>query len=165
MTWKEHEPNPNARPGPDFKAMNKAASHHGLTKAVEMRPFRETHYIQQKHGFDKIEKAAAVLPSDVDLGFSYGCPSSHKPLEEFRRSGVESKMQDLIQGRFMHDWVKDHITDSTGTVVSSKLHLVPRDTTAARGHREGAMKKLAAEVEKSSWKMNKFSNVPSKILT
>ncbi len=39
-TWAGHVPNPHAKPGPDYLAMNKAAADSGLTKSKQIRGFR-----------------------------------------------------------------------------------------------------------------------------
>lgn len=39
-SWKAHEPNPHAKPGPDFKAMNKLAADSGLVSSGAFRTFR-----------------------------------------------------------------------------------------------------------------------------
>lgn len=39
-SWQEHVPNPHAKPGPDFRAMNKAAADSGLTCSQQLRSFR-----------------------------------------------------------------------------------------------------------------------------
>jgi hypothetical protein len=38
--WQEHVPNPHAKPGPDFRAMNKAAADSGLVSSTQVRNFR-----------------------------------------------------------------------------------------------------------------------------
>lgn len=39
-TWKPHVPNPHAKPGPDFLAMNKAAADTGLVSSGQFKAFR-----------------------------------------------------------------------------------------------------------------------------
>lgn len=179
--------------------MNKLASKSGLTKATEMRTFRETHYIEQKTGIDHVQRVAPPLPSDLDPSFTYGAPARYKasssasnrteegagqsrapddaspeehlfpdgafslllppwgawalppgwrlwsepcssrstaqPLEEYRRTGEDCKMQELIQGKFMYEWVEAHVAD--GNVGVKKAIPPPRTTLATQGHAHG----------------------------
>lgn len=50
MTWMEHTPNPHARPGRDFKALNKHAVVAGATTAKQQLEFRKTHDARLKVG-------------------------------------------------------------------------------------------------------------------
>jgi hypothetical protein len=43
-TWKPHVPNPHAKPGPDFLAMNRAAADTGLVSSSQFKAFRWAAY-------------------------------------------------------------------------------------------------------------------------
>jgi hypothetical protein len=167
MTWREHTPNPNAVAGPDFRTMNKLAVTSGLTKANQLREFRETNFVRQKQGYDKVRSAPASLPSDADPQFTYGAPSARKAPEDARRSGGEdSKMQDLIQGRFVYEWVEQRLGEETAAGAGARGPTENKPTLAARGHALGAQKilaKAAAVEEKEQWKMKKFQKAESKV--
>ena len=77
MHWKPHQPNPHARPGPDYRAMNKLAADAGLVKAAEQRNFREQNTMLLKKGAE-VRKPPPALPSDAEPGFVYGKPGKHR---------------------------------------------------------------------------------------
>jgi hypothetical protein len=57
--------------------MNKLAADAGLVKAAEQRGFREENTVLLKKGAE-VKKPPPVLPSDVEPGFVYGKPGTHR---------------------------------------------------------------------------------------
>ena len=91
MSWVEHRPNPDDKPGPDFRAMNKLATISGVTSAKDERIFRTHHPQCLKTGSAELKAAFAkksiVVPSMTDPSFVYGRPSHVRPVEELRIAG------------------------------------------------------------------------------
>eukprot|EP00878_Enallax_costatus_P039696 GHUV01045578.1.p2 GENE.GHUV01045578.1~~GHUV01045578.1.p2 ORF type:complete len:153 (+),score=32.17 GHUV01045578.1:281-739(+) len=77
-TWQEHVPNPHAKPGPDFKAMNRAAADSGLTSTQQIRSFRSDHPAYLKTGAESVAQKPGKLPSDKDPNFTYGKPAAYR---------------------------------------------------------------------------------------
>jgi len=166
MTWKDHQPNPSDVPGPDFKAMNRLATMHGLTGAPEQRSFRRENPVLMKEG---VPPPAPLLPSDVNPRHTYGKPPGHRNAEDHRYMGPsEPKLKDCIQARFQYDWVKANSgrTQALNEAGRKKLILPPPlPTKASEGHAFGATR-FESEVEEAAldlWKMTKFTRVESKV--
>eukprot|EP00882_Tetradesmus_deserticola_P029409 GHRQ01032943.1.p1 GENE.GHRQ01032943.1~~GHRQ01032943.1.p1 ORF type:complete len:211 (+),score=68.48 GHRQ01032943.1:1319-1951(+) len=114
-TWQEHVPNPHAKPGPDFRAMNKAAAASGLVSSNQIRTFREGHPAPLKTGVESVTKAAPRLPSDKDPGFTYGKPAAHRTAEEVRNFGpFEPPVKGLVQGAYSKAWVDMNVARQVG---------------------------------------------------
>ena len=166
--WKEHEKNPDAKPGPNYVAMNKQATLSGLTKSNQQLDFRLENPIELRTGIQtsKHNETPVTIPSDTNPYFIYGRASSNRPLEETRLTGEAPDMRDLLQGSFMWDWVK------MNTKREAEFHLkaakiAPTPTAAALGHAMGGKRVVDKQKETTSkskqWKMSKFSNVKSRV--
>ncbi|GBF97323.1 hypothetical protein Rsub_10014 [Raphidocelis subcapitata] len=117
MTWKEHTPNPHAKPPPDFRAMNKIAVDSGLTRAAGLREFRATHSVAVKSA------------------------------EEVRISGPsDPPMRDLVGGKYAHAWV-DMNAARADELDARAGYIKPAPTRATQGHCLGALRATAARVE------------------
>jgi len=86
--WVEHQPNPDAKPGPDFKAMNFLAAINDVTNSKDQRDFRHAHPKTLKQGSPQARlKQQVPLPSDYNDEFTYGRASSCRSHEEVRLTG------------------------------------------------------------------------------
>jgi len=168
--WKDNETSLDAAPGPDFRSMDKSAVHMGLTKSPEFRDFRKSHHMTLRTGRAGMRSTRSILPSDMDPAHTYGCPSSYKPLEEFRRTGEDCSMQDLIQGKFQFEWAAHATGDMAGGTHAHRV--VGKPTLAQMGHQRGAaerMRRLEASAggpgspNTASLKLTKFLKVESKV--
>ncbi|KAL0044248.1 hypothetical protein WJX82_006772 [Trebouxia sp. C0006] len=131
--WKQHHPNPFSQPGPDFRAMNKQATIHGLTSPQQQHSFRAEHPMHLKVGY-AVKQAPAQLPSDKKPEFTYGKPSTHKTMEEIRVAGRDNpNMKHLMQGAYTWEWMQTN--DARAQEFSQHAHYIqPTPTKAALGH-------------------------------
>ncbi|WIA42582.1 hypothetical protein OEZ86_008559 [Tetradesmus obliquus] len=170
--WQEHVPNPHAKPGPDFRAMNKAAADSGLVSSTQIRTFREGHPATLKTGVESVTKAAPRLPSDKDPSFTYGKPATYRSAEEVRNFGLaEPPVKGLVQGAYSHAWVDMNLARQDEFDVRRK-YIKPAPTAATEGHALGAQQTIAKHSSSgsgsptgkstaagsSSWKMKKFES-------
>ncbi len=167
--WKEHEKNPDAKPGPNYIAMNKQATLSGLTKSNEQLPFRIEHPVALKSGIQsrKQNETPVSIPSDADPRFVYGRASSNRPLEETRLTGDAPDMRDLLQASFQWDWVKMNTRRSNEFDLKT-AKIAPTATKAALGHALGGQRVIEKQKMDSArpkaWKMKKFSNVKPRVM-
>jgi len=164
MVWKQHKPNPDDKPGPDFKKMNKKAAIRGLTSAPEQHLHRTTNYAYLKKG-QAVIQAAPKLPSDVDVEHTYGLPSTYVPLEVYRVAGDPANVKNLIQNSYANDWIEmNKGRGADGTVRASGTNYKGVQTTrACEGHAFGAhYKYLMPQDQGEPFKMSKFKNIPPK---
>ncbi|KAI8471426.1 MAG: hypothetical protein J3K34DRAFT_417093 [Monoraphidium minutum] len=80
LMWKQHQPNPHAKPGPDFKAMNRLAADNGLTGTRGVRAFREAHAVAVKCGAAVLASKAPPLPREKDPRSANGKPKGYRHL-------------------------------------------------------------------------------------
>lgn len=162
MKWVEHRPNPDAKPGPDFKAMNKLAAIHEKTNSKEQRDFREHHPKTLKQGaVENKLKQKQPLPSDQNPHHTFGRQTSCRPVEETRLTGQAAHIKNVVQGTFMNDWV-DMNERRADLFLAQNAKIPPQATKASSGH--GAKAKAMQDQEtKEPWKMKKFSAVTSKV--
>jgi len=173
--WKDGGTSFEAAPGPDFKAMDRSAARAGRTTSRGFREHRSERPALLRTGTASLLGTRAALPSDRDPHHTYGCPSSYKPLEEYRRTGDDCSMQDLIQGKFQYEWVGGTAGPGgafgPGPQYRATLH---KPTLAQMGHQKGAALRRArleaggagpgaGSPSASVFKMSKFANVPSKV--
>lgn len=78
MSWMEHVPNPHARPGRDFKALNKNAVVSGMVTAKQQTDFRKTHDARLKIGTH--EDRRFTLADDFIHGKSTRCAACARVL-------------------------------------------------------------------------------------
>ena len=166
--WREHQKNPDAKPGPNYVAMNKQATLSGLTKSNQQLDFRVAHPIELRTGIQtsKQQETPVTIPSDANPHFIYGRASSNRPLEETRLTGEAPDMRDLLQGSFMWDWVKMN-TKREDEFHMKAAKIAPTPTRAALGHAMGGKKVIDSQKEALSkskqWKMKKFEKVKSRV--
>mmetsp|Transcript_3521 Transcript_3521/g.5968 ORF Transcript_3521/g.5968 Transcript_3521/m.5968 type:complete len:244 (-) Transcript_3521:310-1041(-) len=159
--WVTHKPNPDAKPGPDFKAMNSLAVHNEVIKAKDQRDFRLANPRSLKQGIIKNKSDQDPLPSDYNTEHTYGRQSCHRTLEEFRQTGPTPHMKNIVQGSFQHDWIhKNMMKDES--IAHKQRRLPPQTTKASEGHALKT-KTLLDPQEKDMWKMKKFTNVQPKV--
>ncbi|KAK9803407.1 hypothetical protein WJX72_007555 [[Myrmecia] bisecta] len=164
MIWREHQPNPDDKPGPDFRAMNKLAATSGLTDSHDQRTFREHHSVTLKTGH-AVSHPAPLLPSDRNRDFVYGRPSTYKTMEEIRVVGRENpNMKQLMQGAYTWEWMKMN-QDRAERSGAGLVHRDPaRPTKASLGHSShAAVMARAPSADKSTFKLSKFKQAKSKI--
>jgi len=165
MKWVEHQPNPDSVPGPDFKAMNKAAAVNEVVTAKDLSGFRKDNLITLKTGKDSEGTffKKPLVPSDKDPDHVYGRKSSQRACEETRYTGEAPDIKTIVQGGFMQDWVKSN--EKRAHLIAAKSEVIaPKMTKAAAGHASAASK-YAPEDAPAPFKMKKFSNVKSKAFT
>eukprot|EP00238_Polyblepharides_amylifera_P014912 CAMPEP_0196579448 /NCGR_PEP_ID=MMETSP1081-20130531/22006_1 /TAXON_ID=36882 /ORGANISM="Pyramimonas amylifera, Strain CCMP720" /LENGTH=248 /DNA_ID=CAMNT_0041899051 /DNA_START=6 /DNA_END=752 /DNA_ORIENTATION=- len=161
LKWVEHQPNPDAKPGPDFKAMNFLASVNDITTANEQRDFRAAHPKTLKQGSTQSKlKQHLPLPSDNNSDFTYGRQSAARPLEETRLTGPTPHIKNVVQGSFQQDWVHKNMQRQE-FITSHQTKMHPNATKASEGHATKA-KAALDPVEKEPWKIKKFSKVQAK---
>lgn len=166
MVWKQHQANPDDKPGPDFRKMNKTAAMRGLTVAPQQHMHRAEHYEYLKKG-NAVMKSNPKLPSDVNVEHTYGMPSTHIPLEVYRVSGDPANVKNLIQNSYANDWISSHKAAGNYGVqtTTSGTRGIPL-TRACEGHAYGAHTKyLVPDQEKEPFKMSKFKKIPAKTST
>eukprot|EP00775_Hariotina_reticulata_P003480 gene3479-3749_t len=176
-SWKEHEPNPHAKPGPDYLAMNKAAADGGLVSSSQVKEFRETHPLRLRTGVDKVTKAAPILPSDIDPSFTYGTPASFRSAEDNRNFGpLEPPIKGLVQGQYMNEWTTMNLARKDDFDIRKK-YIKPSATAATQGHALGAaltiaktrgtsssnLQHAAAAAAEGWWKMKKFERAEPRV--
>eukprot|EP00879_Flechtneria_rotunda_P008519 GHRR01008925.1.p1 GENE.GHRR01008925.1~~GHRR01008925.1.p1 ORF type:complete len:267 (+),score=76.73 GHRR01008925.1:279-1079(+) len=171
-SWKEHVPNPHAKPGPDFRAINKAAADSGLTDTRDIKTFRKEHPATLKTGVEGLKKAAPELPSDRDPQYTYGRPAGYRSAEEVRNCGPsEPQVGQLIKSAYSHEWT-DMNTARQDEFDVRRKYIKPAPTAATEGHALGAQRTIT-KVEQEhgspsptaadSWKMKKFDKTQSKV--
>lgn len=149
MNWMEHKPNPHAKPGRDFKALNKRAVVAGLTTAKATSIYRKTHDARLKIGTHESRRFA--LADDIVHG------KSTRP---------STPMDDLISSAYRWSWVASHLEQDQAKGASAKrLSSGPAQTRASQGH--AAQRLSATAVESSPIKppfvMKRFKDIPSKV--
>lgn len=159
--WVMHQPNPDAKPGPDFKAMNALAVHNEVIKSQDQRDFRLQHPKTLKQGVQGQLKCRDPLPSDYNPEHTYGRQSCRRTLEEFRAVGPTPHMKNIVQGSFQHDWIHKNMMKHS-VMAEKQRRLPPQSTKASEGHALRAKKLLDPE-EKDMWKMKKFSRATAKV--
>mmetsp|Transcript_39789 Transcript_39789/g.103011 ORF Transcript_39789/g.103011 Transcript_39789/m.103011 type:complete len:227 (-) Transcript_39789:115-795(-) len=165
MVWKEHAANPNDKPGPDFRKMNKNAASMGLTSASEQHAHRSMNYETMKTG-NAVKPKAPKVPSDVNVEHTYGIPSTHIPLEVYRVCGDPANVRNLIQNSYANDWINNNMEKEAAMRGSPTKKGGIGLTRAAEGHAFGAHTKYIVPADADEpFKMSKFKGVPSKVST
>eukprot|EP00884_Botryococcus_braunii_P019790 jgi/Botrbrau1/6495/Bobra.0034s0068.1 len=162
MVWKEHKSDAIAERGPDFLRMNKMASQSGITKAAEQREFREHHKCTLKVASQSHPKSSSMPSSCPDLQ-AYGCPSTHRTMEQVRVYGKENPdTQQLIQGGYQWDWIqKQQVLAAREEVERAPRHRATSPTRASLGHQLATRKQ--AQACPDDFKMPRFRHVPAKV--
>ncbi|KAI8470732.1 MAG: flagellar associated protein [Monoraphidium minutum] len=161
LMWKQHQPNPHAKPGPDFKAMNRLAADNGLTGTRGVRAFREAHAVAVKCGAAALASKAPPLPSKKDPRFAYGKPKGYRSAEDRRNCGPsDPPALALVQGAYAHEWV-DMNAARADELDARHGYIKPATTKAAQGHARGAAATAAAVAAargapEGGWKMGRF---------
>lgn len=160
--WVEHQPNPNAKPGPDFKAMNFLAAVNDITTSKDQRDFRGAHPKTLKQGLPQGRQTQrAPLPSDFNAEHTYGISSSTRSHEELRVTmGPAAHIKNVVQGSFQYDWVHKNM-QRQGEFMADNARLPPNATKASEGHASKA-KAAFDPVNTEQWKMKKFSKVTAR---
>ncbi|GAQ79831.1 hypothetical protein KFL_000390210 [Klebsormidium nitens] len=162
MVWKEHEPNPDNKPGPDFMAMNLASIKSECTTASETRIFRETHDIRIKQGSPTKTRREPLIPSDYNPEHVYGRSTLVRTYAEKQWLSCDTPIKKLIQNDYGDEWIR--MNEARQEELNRQHEKVPPKTTrAALGHASKA--KLVAEQQqpKERFVLSKFKNVPTKI--
>eukprot|EP00306_Pavlova_sp_CCMP459_P022299 CAMPEP_0185558762 /NCGR_PEP_ID=MMETSP1381-20130426/52939_1 /TAXON_ID=298111 /ORGANISM="Pavlova sp., Strain CCMP459" /LENGTH=434 /DNA_ID=CAMNT_0028172333 /DNA_START=23 /DNA_END=1324 /DNA_ORIENTATION=+ len=155
MSWMEHKPNPHAKPGRDFKALNKRAVVSGAATAKAQTDFRKTHDARLKMGTHEDRKF--TLADD----FVHG-----------KHTRPSTPIRELISSAYRWSWVADHLEEEAMSTspLSTRRSAKPASTKASRGHASGALQKsqsLAAAqesvVENKPFTMKRFQKVPAKV--
>lgn len=160
-TWKPHVPNPHAKPGPDFLAMNRAAADTGLVSSGQFKAFRYVHPMHLRTGVEGVSKQAPALPSDKDHSFTYGKPAAYRTAEVVRSCGPqEPRMGALMQNAYGKDWVSMNMARKE-EFDDRRRYIKPAATGATQGHALGALRTMEAAAAASSggakkWKMQRF---------
>jgi len=165
MVWKEHAPNPDDKPGPDFRKMNRKAATMGLTSATDQHGHRAMNYETIKTGH-AVKAKAPKVPSDTNVEHTYGIPSTHVPLEVYRVTGDPANVRNLIQNSYANDWINANMEKEAAARGSPKTKGGICLTRAAEGHAFGAHTKyIVPSDDGEPFKMTKFKGVPSKVST
>ena len=149
MNWTEHKPNPHAKPGRDFKALNKRAVVAGLTTAKATTIYRKTHDARLKIGTH--ESRRFTLADDIVHG------KSTRP---------STPMDELISSAYRWSWVASHLEQDQAKGASAKrLSSGPAPTRASQGHAAAhRLSAIAAESpSKPPFVMKRFKDIPSKV--
>jgi hypothetical protein len=149
MNWMEHKPNPHAKPGRDFKALNKRAVVAGLTTAKAATIYRKTHDARLKIGTH--ESRRFTLADD----FVHG--KSTRP---------STPMDDLISSAYRWSWVASHLeADQAKGASAKRLSSGPAATRASHGDAAVANRMLASVESpiKQPFVMKRFKDIPSKV--
>ncbi|CAG9467410.1 unnamed protein product [Pedinophyceae sp. YPF-701] len=164
MYWQEHRGAADEAPGPDFCTMNKLATINGNVTAKQHADFRKSNPVALPGAGETTRRTRATLPSDRDRRFTYGCPSSYKPLEVLRRTGEDCDMQSLMQGAYVYEWVRAN-QSKEAIQREQNRKIEPRATLATEGHARGsAMRRAGRPVRPSdTFKMKRFAGVKSKL--
>uniref|UniRef100_A0A061R1H1 Flagellar associated protein n=1 Tax=Tetraselmis sp. GSL018 TaxID=582737 RepID=A0A061R1H1_9CHLO len=166
MIWKEHQPNPDDKPGPDFTKMNKTAAMNGLTKSKEQHMHRVQHYAYLKKG-EAVRQPPPKLPSDTNVEHTYGTSSTHIPLEVYRVTGDPANMKNLIQNSYADEWISmNRSRRSAGPEAGGSGKRGIPLTRACEGHAYGAYTKyISPPPAKEPFKMSRFKSVSGKLKT
>lgn len=161
--WVEHKPNPNAKPGPDFKAMNLLAAVNDVTTSKDQRDFRSAHPKTLKQGLPQGRQSSRdMLPSDYNPEFTYGRSSATRTHEENRVvGGASPHIKNVVQGSFQYDWIHKNM-QRQGEFMADQGRLPPSATKASEGHASRA-KSAFDPVADQQWKMKKFSKVTARV--
>eukprot|EP00304_Pavlova_gyrans_P004000 CAMPEP_0206040344 /NCGR_PEP_ID=MMETSP1466-20131121/5317_1 /ASSEMBLY_ACC=CAM_ASM_001126 /TAXON_ID=44452 /ORGANISM="Pavlova gyrans, Strain CCMP608" /LENGTH=270 /DNA_ID=CAMNT_0053415017 /DNA_START=29 /DNA_END=841 /DNA_ORIENTATION=- len=161
MSWMEHVPNPHAKPGRDFKALNKGAVIAGAVTAKKQNDYRKTHDARLKIG------------THEDRRFSLADDFVHG-----KSTRPSTPIKDLVSSAYRWSWVANHLEDdgyvSRGGIAAKARNTKPASTKASRGHALGALMKsqslsaMAATEESnlpppSQFTMKRFQKIPAKV--
>ncbi|KAG8469165.1 hypothetical protein KFE25_007683 [Diacronema lutheri] len=151
MSWMEHEPNPHAKPGRDFKALNKGAVVAGATTAKQQLEFRKSHDARLKLGTHEERKFTLAD------GFVHG-----------KATRPSTPMNDLISSAYRWSWVAEHLEAERSMTAPTRKSINPAATKASRGHAStarlhGATAAAAQASPKVPFVMRRFKNVPAKV--
>ena len=129
--------------------------------------FRKQNFKTLKTGKDKEGqlKKAISLPSQSDPSHTYGRSSSMRPYEETRLTGVATRIDAIVQGDFMNEWVRMN-EKRASDFTAAHARIIPRATKATVGHATAAKAKIEstnANNAKDPFKMKKFNKVPAKV--
>jgi len=163
LKWVEHEPNPNAKPGPDFKGMNFLAAINDVTTSKEQRSFRAAHPMTLKQGLPQGRLTQRPpLPSDYNPEYTYGRSNAVRTHEEIRvLGGTQPHIKNIVQGSFANDWVARNMARQQ-EFEADHARLPPSATKASEGHASRA-KAAFDPVDEMTWKMKKFTKVKCKV--
>lgn len=165
MMWVAHKGNPDAKPGPDFMAMNKLAAG-TCKKASEVRAFREDNDVRLKKinpASQAKDKHRVRLPSDGNPNYTFGRASANRTIEEERMFGDAPNIKHIVQGTFMNDWMTFN-NERKETFIAEHAKIEPKATKATQGHADGAAKAKAQRgAAAAPFKMKKFATVKSKL--
>jgi len=162
--WVQHQTNPDDKPGPDFKAMNRLAAVSEITSAKEQRGFRSTNPRVLKQGLTNSKlNVKPELPSDHNVDWTYGRQSSNVTVEVSRVAGggPQPHIKNIVQGSFQYDWIQKNL-ERRESLLQSHQRMAPVATKASEGHALGA--KMAFDPpHKAPWKMSKFGKKGCKV--
>ena len=167
-SWSYTQPNPDNKPGPDFIAMNKLAADESVITSKDQIEHRRRNYKTLKTGRDdaRTRRVAKNYRSmQPDPTHTYGRSSSMRPYEETRLTGVATRIDAIVQGDFMNEWVRMN-EKRASDFTAAHARIIPRATKATNGHAMAARTKieaLNAESVKVPFKMKKFDKVPAKV--
>ncbi|GMH39040.1 hypothetical protein BSKO_06938 [Bryopsis sp. KO-2023] len=165
MIWREHQANPDAKPGPDFRAMNKMAAVSGLTSAKEQPAFRSANQMTLKTGEHHVKKAS--IQSARSKSVVYGTSSSYRNAETVRAAGPdEPPLKHVIQGAYQMDWVGMNMARAD-SFKKKRCTFQATPTKASIGHIIGARQHMEMWSDKQprqdEFKLSKFKRVPPKV--
>eukprot|EP00695_Tsukubamonas_globosa_P000368 TRINITY_DN1266_c0_g1_i1.p1 TRINITY_DN1266_c0_g1~~TRINITY_DN1266_c0_g1_i1.p1 ORF type:complete len:235 (-),score=54.70 TRINITY_DN1266_c0_g1_i1:52-684(-) len=153
LTWKEHEPNPDAVPGRDFVALNRHSAMEKISTAKGITEYRKTHDARLPTGHDARNGKSTVLPSDRNIDHSYGI-----------RTRPSTPVGDLIQSRYQMDWYNQQMekeeAERAAIEASKSRDFHTRSTVLLQRSRSVSPSKSKAE----SFRMKQFENVPPKVV-
>jgi hypothetical protein len=157
MSWMEHMPNPHAKPGRDFKALNKGAVVAGATTAKAQIAYRKSHDVRLRlgthedrrftlaDGFIHGKATRYVHPSLARArSISPRIPRIARRDRSLTRAAQtrwphtldrpSTPMNDLISSAYRWSWVAEHMELGQGLPAPEKKPTRPATTKASRGH-------------------------------
>lgn len=159
MSWMEHEPNPHAKPGRDFKALNKGAVVAGATTAKQQLEFRKSHDARLKLGtheerkftladgfvHGKATRCAPRVPKSALLTAALAPPARRaRASRRLPRAAARGRlasprrpstpMNDLISSAYRWSWVAEHLEAERSMTAPTRKSINPAATKASRGH-------------------------------
>eukprot|EP00312_Isochrysidales_sp_CCMP1244_P005095 CAMPEP_0196686328 /NCGR_PEP_ID=MMETSP1090-20130531/12416_1 /TAXON_ID=37098 /ORGANISM="Isochrysis sp, Strain CCMP1244" /LENGTH=231 /DNA_ID=CAMNT_0042024921 /DNA_START=42 /DNA_END=737 /DNA_ORIENTATION=+ len=151
--WAEFTGTKNARPPKDFKAMNRAALRAGHTTAKGVREHSTVHDIRMPVRSGSIRRAPFAPDASVTAG---------------TQSGEAESFTDLMAHGYRYDWVLQ--TELAENLGGGRKLGKPSPTKSTRLLRAAAEHHALQDYSfppslpaESTWKMNKFKNVKSRV--
>mmetsp|Transcript_45797 Transcript_45797/g.107016 ORF Transcript_45797/g.107016 Transcript_45797/m.107016 type:complete len:287 (+) Transcript_45797:79-939(+) len=151
MGWMDHVPNPHAKPGRDFKALNKGAVVSGAVTSKQQVAYRKTHDARLKIG------------SHEDRRFTLADGYIHG-----RSTRPSTPMIELISSAYRWSWVAEHLESGQNSPMASKKLNPPAATKASKGHSSmlrspGLAQSSYGSSGKEPFVMKRFQNIPAKV--